>query len=153
MTRQGLRSAVVKKYNHQANKGAIPDDKENLLKQDFHAETVNQKRINLRDMPANKAGGSGSLRSVIYTNGFAAAALLLCENKNADEIVRLSREKNIYQLDGENRRRDAPLRMIKGLQTINQPLLEVIVHGRDDEAGLISFLALRDEVCDEMPST
>ena len=69
-------------------------------------------------------------------------ALLLCENKNADEIVRLSMEKNIYQLDEEKRRRDVPLRMIKRLQTINQPLLEVIAHGRDDEARLISFLAL-----------
>ncbi|WP_312102866.1 DUF1819 family protein [Pygmaiobacter massiliensis] len=69
-------------------------------------------------------------------------ALLLCENKNTDEIVRLSMEKNIYQLDKEKRRRDVPLRMIKRLQTINQPLLEVIAHGRDDEARLISFLAL-----------
>lgn len=69
-------------------------------------------------------------------------ALLLCENKTADEIVRLSMEKNIYQLDKEKRRRDVPLRMIKRLLTINQLLLKVIAHGRDDEARLISFLAL-----------
>ncbi len=69
-------------------------------------------------------------------------ALLLCENKAADEIVRLSMEKNIYQLDKEKRRRDVPLRMIKRLLTINQPLLNVIAYGRDDEARLVSFLAL-----------
>lgn len=43
MAKQELRSVVVKKYNHQANKGTIPDDKENLLKRDFHAETINRK--------------------------------------------------------------------------------------------------------------
>lgn len=69
-------------------------------------------------------------------------ALLLCENKAADAIVRLSMEKNIYQLDKEKRRRDVPLRMIKRLLTINQPLLNVIAYGRDDEARLVSFLAL-----------
>lgn len=69
-------------------------------------------------------------------------ALLLCENKTADEIVQLSMEKNIYQLDKEKRRRDVPLRMVKRLLTINQPLLNVIAHGRDDEARLVAFFAL-----------
>ncbi len=43
MAGQGLRSVVVKKYNHHANHGAVPDDKENILKSDFGADTVNQK--------------------------------------------------------------------------------------------------------------
>ncbi len=40
---QGMRSIVVKKYNHHANHGAVPDDKVNILKRDFEAETINQK--------------------------------------------------------------------------------------------------------------
>ena len=43
MAEQGLRSVVVKKYNHQANRGSVPDDKENILKRNFEADTVNQK--------------------------------------------------------------------------------------------------------------
>lgn len=43
MAAQGLRSVVVKKYNHHTNQGAVPDDKENILKRDFRAETVNKK--------------------------------------------------------------------------------------------------------------
>lgn len=40
--RAGLRSVVVKKYNHHANHGSIPDDKVNILKRDFGTETINQ---------------------------------------------------------------------------------------------------------------
>ena len=43
MAGQGLRSVVVKKYNHHANHGAVPDNKENILKRDFETDTVNQK--------------------------------------------------------------------------------------------------------------
>ena len=43
MAEQGLRSVVVKKYNHHANHGTVPDDKENILKRDFETETINQK--------------------------------------------------------------------------------------------------------------
>ena len=43
MAKQGLRSVVVKKYNHHANHGTVPDDKENILKRDFETETINQK--------------------------------------------------------------------------------------------------------------
>ena len=43
MAAQGLRSVVVKKYNHHANHGSVPDDKENILKRDFAAEGINQK--------------------------------------------------------------------------------------------------------------
>ena len=43
MAEQGLRSIVVKKYNHHANHGTVPDDKVNILKRDFEAESINQK--------------------------------------------------------------------------------------------------------------
>lgn len=43
MQKQGLLSVVVKKYNHHANQGAVPDDKENILKRDFTTETIHQK--------------------------------------------------------------------------------------------------------------
>ena len=68
-------------------------------------------------------------------------ALLLCEGRSGDEIVSLSMDKNIYQLEKEKRRRDVPLRMIKRLSTIGQSLVDVIAHGRDDDAKLIAFLA------------
>ena len=43
MAKQGLRSVVVKKYNHHASQGTVPDDKESILKHDFETETINQK--------------------------------------------------------------------------------------------------------------
>lgn len=43
MARQGLRSIVIKKYNHHANQGTVPDNKENILNRDFKADTINQK--------------------------------------------------------------------------------------------------------------
>jgi transposase len=43
MAKQGLRSIVVKKYNHHANHGTVPNDKENILKRDFETKTINQK--------------------------------------------------------------------------------------------------------------
>ncbi len=45
MQRQGLHSVVVKKYNHKANQGKVPDDKENVLNRDFKAETINKKWV------------------------------------------------------------------------------------------------------------
>jgi hypothetical protein len=50
-------------------------------------------------------------------------------------------EQNIYQFEKEKRRRDVPLRMLKRLGTIGQPLVEIIAKGRDDDAKLIAFLA------------
>lgn len=69
-------------------------------------------------------------------------AQLQCEGKTSDEIIQLSMEKNIYQLEREKRRRDVPLRMIKRLETIQRSLLEIIAYGRESDAKLISFLAL-----------
>ena len=43
MAEQGLRSVVVRKYNHRANHGSIPDNKVNILKRDFETETINPK--------------------------------------------------------------------------------------------------------------
>ena len=43
MAEQGLRPIVVKKYNHHANHGSIPDDKKNILGPDFGTEAINQK--------------------------------------------------------------------------------------------------------------
>ena len=43
MAEQRLHSVVVKKYNHHANHGRVPDDKVNILKRDFGAEAINQK--------------------------------------------------------------------------------------------------------------
>lgn len=43
MAEQNLRSIAVKKYNHHADHGAVPEDQANLLKRDFEAETINQK--------------------------------------------------------------------------------------------------------------
>ena len=69
-------------------------------------------------------------------------ALLLCEGMSSGEIVDLAVEKNIYQLDKAKRRRDVPLRMIKRLSLIGQPLVAVIANGSDADAKLIAFLAL-----------
>lgn len=43
MAIQGLRSVVVKKYSHHANNGKVPDDRENILKRNFEAASINQK--------------------------------------------------------------------------------------------------------------
>ncbi len=43
MEDQGLRCVVVKKDNHHANPGSVPDDKVNILKRDFRTETIHQK--------------------------------------------------------------------------------------------------------------
>lgn len=42
---QGLQSIVVKKYNHKANQGKVPDDKKNILNRDFTTDTINQKWV------------------------------------------------------------------------------------------------------------
>ncbi|MFR2647463.1 transposase [Blautia producta] len=43
MVAQGLRSVVEKKYNHLANNAKVPEDKENILKRNFEAASINQK--------------------------------------------------------------------------------------------------------------
>ena len=69
-------------------------------------------------------------------------ALLLCEDKSREEIIRLSVENNIFQYDKEKRRREVPVCMIRRLSTISKPLVEVIATGQTEDAKLITLLAL-----------
>lgn len=43
MAVQGLRSVVVKKYNHHAKHGTLSDNKENILDRNFEVESIHQK--------------------------------------------------------------------------------------------------------------
>ena len=67
---------------------------------------------------------------------------LLCEGKDADEILSLSINENIYQLDKEKRRRSMPLKMTKRLAALSKPLLLALANGPGEEGKLIAFLAL-----------
>jgi len=69
-------------------------------------------------------------------------AALLCEGKNAAEILSLSLEENIYQLDKEKRRRGMPLKMTKRLATLSETLIQALAGGESEEGRLIAFLAL-----------
>ncbi len=69
-------------------------------------------------------------------------ALLLRDGKSAEEIVRLSVEENIYQLNTVKRRRDVPLRMIKRLSAIGDAGIDALAHRSDSDARLIAFFAL-----------
>lgn len=69
-------------------------------------------------------------------------ALLLCEGKSPDEILRLSIEENIYQMEKEKRRRAVPQRMTNRLATINKSLVEILAKGSADDAKLVALLAL-----------
>ena len=69
-------------------------------------------------------------------------AILLYEGKTAEEILKLSIEDNIYQLDKEKRRRSMPLKMTKRLATIKEPLINALANGTSEEGRLIAFLAL-----------
>ena len=69
-------------------------------------------------------------------------AILLCEGKNEEEILKLSIKENIYQLDKEKRRRSMPLKMAKRLATLKPPLIRALATGTADEGKLIAFLAL-----------
>ena len=69
-------------------------------------------------------------------------AILLSKGKTHEEIINLSMEQNVYQLNKEKRRRELPLKMLVRLSTINEDLVKVIATGRDDEAKLVAFLAM-----------
>ena len=45
MRKLGIKSIVVKKYQYTKNQGKVPDDKENILKRNFEAETVFKKIV------------------------------------------------------------------------------------------------------------
>jgi hypothetical protein len=93
-------------------------------------------------MPSDQPYTSSIKDMPLMFSEMKRTALLLCEGKTGNEIVALSMDKNIYQIEKVKRRRDVPLRMLKRLSTIEQPLVDVIAHGHDDEAKLISFLSL-----------
>ena len=69
-------------------------------------------------------------------------AMLLNEGKTKEEILALSIDENVYQLDKEKRRRELPLKMLSRLSTINAELIKVIATGQDSEAKLIAFFAM-----------
>jgi hypothetical protein len=69
-------------------------------------------------------------------------AALLCEGKTADEILALSINENVYQLDYEKRRRSMPLKITKRLATLKMPLIHTLASGMTDEGKLIAFLAM-----------
>jgi hypothetical protein len=69
-------------------------------------------------------------------------ALLLNEGKTKEEILTLSIENNVYQLDKEKRRRELPSKMLTRLSTINAELVKVIATGQDSEAKLVAFFAM-----------
>lgn len=48
MTEQGLRSIVVKKYNHHANHDSGSEDKANIIKRDFGTETINPINLHVK---------------------------------------------------------------------------------------------------------
>jgi hypothetical protein len=68
-------------------------------------------------------------------------AILLCEGKTADEILKMSLEQNIYQFEHEKRRREVAFRMVKRLSTIEMPLIELLAGNGGDEAKLVALLA------------
>ena len=85
MAEKGLRPAVVKKYNHYANHGSVPDGKADLLKRDFGAETINQKwRTDITYIHVQKEGwaylasvmGLCSRKTIGYAYGTSMAAQL-----------------------------------------------------------------------------
>ena len=69
-------------------------------------------------------------------------AVLLCEGKKDHEILSLSINDNIYQLDKEKRRRSMPLKMTKRLATLQMPLIQALANSTTDEGKLIAFVAL-----------
>jgi len=61
---QGLGFVIVKKYNCHADHGNVPNDKENILKRDFKAKTLNRKwRADITYIYVQKKGEFIRLRS------------------------------------------------------------------------------------------
>lgn len=69
-------------------------------------------------------------------------ALLLKDGKQPEEIVELSVSENIYQLEKEKRRKELPQKVLKRLESINSDLIGVIAYGNDNDARLITLLAI-----------
>ncbi len=69
-------------------------------------------------------------------------AKLLCEGKSYEDILELSINNNIFQLENEKRRRRVPLIIIQRLNNLNNDLINILASYHDDTAKLIVFLAL-----------
>lgn len=69
-------------------------------------------------------------------------ALLLCDGKSKEEILALSIDENIYQLNKEQRRRELPSKMLTRLLSINNDLVKVVALSNEAEAKLVSFFAM-----------
>ena len=69
-------------------------------------------------------------------------AMYLNDGKSKEDILALSLEKNVYQLDKEQRRRELPLKMLARLSTINDNLIKVIASSYDNDAKLVAFFAM-----------
>lgn len=69
-------------------------------------------------------------------------ALLLKDGKQPEEIVELSVSENIYQLEKEKRRKELPQKVLKRLESINSDLMGVIAYGNDNDARLVTLLAI-----------
>ena len=69
-------------------------------------------------------------------------AVLLCEGNTADDILKLSLDENIYQLEKEKRRRSMPMKMTKRLAALKKPLIQALASSTADDGKLIAFLAL-----------
>lgn len=69
-------------------------------------------------------------------------ALLLKDGKQPEEIVELSVSENIYQLEKEKRRKELPQKVLKRLESVNSDLIGVIAYGNDNDARLVTLLAI-----------
>ena len=69
-------------------------------------------------------------------------AVFLVDGKTKEEILALSTEQNVYQLEKEQRRRELPLKMLARLSTLNNELVKVVAVGNEYEAKLVSFFAM-----------
>ncbi len=58
MAGQGLRSIVVKKYDHYADHGAVPDGKVDILNRDFEAGSINKKVSSTHQPPSPHSWGN-----------------------------------------------------------------------------------------------
>ena len=69
-------------------------------------------------------------------------AILLSAGKSKDEIIELSKNENIYQLNKERRRIELPRTIVKRLASIDDEGLEVLANGRDDGAKIITLITI-----------
>jgi len=69
-------------------------------------------------------------------------AILLSAGKSKDEIIELSKNENIYQLNKERRRTELPRTIVKRLKSVDDEGLEILANGRDEDAKIITLIAI-----------